>query len=116
MQKESQQKLAARGSSTAAKGAGAAELEASSSKKGQQGQKGQQGPLLFDLVYAGEAELCIKAKRDTRNPTALSSARRVGTYKTTAGLAHTAPAKGECCWAGGWALAAGGWMPASACN
>ncbi|KAL4433934.1 hypothetical protein ABPG75_000375 [Micractinium tetrahymenae] len=47
-------------------------------------------PLLFDLVYAGDAGLCIKAKRDTRNPTALSMERRIGPWKTTNSITQAA--------------------------
>ncbi|KAL4441863.1 hypothetical protein ABPG77_003779 [Micractinium sp. CCAP 211/92] len=51
----------------------------------------KEAPLLFDLVYAGDAGLCIKAKRDTRNPTVLSRERCNGAWKTTNSIAQAAP-------------------------
>lgn len=81
--KEAVAKLSAKGGA-AAKGAatkGAAAKEEQKAKK----------PLLFDLVFdEGEQDFdqCIKAKRDTRNPTLLSPKRRYGALKTTALLAQ----------------------------
>lgn len=45
----------------------------------------------------------LQAKRDTRNPTALSPQRNVGPYRTTVRTTHTAPPAGGwlCCRAGG---------------
>ncbi|PRW57768.1 flagellar associated [Chlorella sorokiniana] len=89
VQKEAEAKLAAAhgGASSGASGS-AAEQQAGCN--GSPGRKAD-GKLLFDLVYEGEAELCIKAKRDTRNPTALSPERKLGPYSTTARTSHTAP-------------------------
>lgn len=50
----------------------------------------KEAPLLFDLVYAGDAGLCIKAKQDTRNPTVLTAERRIGSWKTTNSIMQAA--------------------------
>lgn len=61
VQKEAEAKLAAarKGASPDA-AAGGAEQQAGSAAGGSAGRKAE-GKLLFDLVYEGEAELCIKA-------------------------------------------------------
>ncbi|PSC73188.1 flagellar associated [Micractinium conductrix] len=74
VQKLAEQKLAASGAGAAAAAAAAASAAPKAAK---------QAPLLFDLVFEGETELCIKAKRDTRNPTMLSTERQLGSFRTT---------------------------------
>ena len=138
VQKLAEQKLAASGAGAAAAAAAAASAAPKAAK---------QAPLLFDLVFEGETELCIKvggamrrkgsahgggvrgkcttlpalpaclryvsvsepplprsqAKRDTRNPTMLSTERQLGSFRTTnsvhqaAVTAHSPPKA-----AGGW--------------
>ena len=154
MQKAAEAKLAAARSS--ASGSPDSDGSAAQQQAGSGGSLGRKagGKLLFDLVYEGEADLCIKvrellavhavsaagwllaaagmafqsrhngcrswagtqqwqqqggsaasapfssistrpqAKRDTRNPTALSPERNLGPYRTTARATHTAPPAG----------------------
>ncbi|KAI7835859.1 hypothetical protein COHA_010256 [Chlorella ohadii] len=93
VQKEAEAKLAAARKGASPDAAAAASERQAGSGGGSAGRKAE-GKLLFDLVYEGEAELCIKAKRDTRNPTVLSPERNLGPYRTTVRAAHTAPPAG----------------------
>ena len=61
MQKAAESKLAPAGGAASEGAAGCPEQAGGSGGSGRKG-KGD-GPLLFDLLHEGEAELCIKVRR-----------------------------------------------------
>ena len=68
----------------AAKAAGARIGEVAAPDQAPAPAAASQKPLLFDRVFASDTDLCIKAKRDTRNRTLLSKERQYGPLKSAA--------------------------------